>query len=175
MSAARKGRAEARGGGAAGEAPAAGATPATLPEQSLLAEGEAMFRFALARCRDAELARDAAQEACLRLIESESEGRRVRNRQAWMRKVIENYLCDDARRAARCAPLQEARAAPEAPPPEPAQRPPATLPLTSREAECVRLRLDGRSYSEIAEILHLHPGSVARLLSRAMTKLRQRR
>jgi DNA-directed RNA polymerase specialized sigma24 family protein len=156
--------------GGPGPAAAAGREPEAA--EALLAESEALLRFAMARCNDVELARDAVQEACLRLLASEAVGRAVRSRRAWMQKVIRNFLCDDARTASRRVPLAEAAAVAEAGPAAPASDPVLPAGLTPREADCVRLRLRGHRYWEIAEILELHPGSVARLLSRAMTKLR---
>lgn len=146
-------------------------TDGTTLLEMLLAEDGELYRFALARCRDADMARDAVQEACLRLIESESGGRAVRSPKTWMRKVIVNFLFDNARQSARRVSLAEAAAAKVAPQ-EPGPQRALAPSLSPKEAACVRLRLQGHRYREIAAILGLHPGSVARMMSRARTKMR---
>jgi len=168
----RKSRAPDNGLPAGGRSVAATARQTSASEEALREESEALLLFALTQCRNAEQARDAVQEACLRLLASEAGGRPVRNRRAWMQKVVQNLLCDAARMASRQAALADPASANEAALAEPATE--ARLPagLTPREADCVRLRLRGHRYREIAEILDLHPGSVARLLSRARAKLR---
>lgn len=47
--------------------------------------------------------------------------------------------------------------------------------LTPRELECLRLRSEGMRYSEIAEVLSVHTGTVATLLSRCGSRIRQLR
>lgn len=44
--------------------------------------------------------------------------------------------------------------------------------LAPRELECVRLRAEGLSYAEIAEVLNIRSGTVGALLSRAFQKCR---
>lgn len=45
--------------------------------------------------------------------------------------------------------------------------------LAPRELECVRLRIEGMRYDEIAAALDIRPGTVGALLARAVTKLRR--
>jgi len=48
-----------------------------------------------------------------------------------------------------------------------------STPLTMREAECVRLRVEGLRYEEIAGVMGIRPGTVGALLARALKKLRK--
>jgi RNA polymerase sigma factor (sigma-70 family) len=44
--------------------------------------------------------------------------------------------------------------------------------LTPRELDCLRLRVEGFSYQEIAQVLGVRPGTVGALLPRVYSKLR---
>jgi len=44
--------------------------------------------------------------------------------------------------------------------------------LTPRELDCLRLRVEGFSYQEIAQALGIRPGTVGALLPRVYSKLR---
>jgi RNA polymerase sigma factor (sigma-70 family) len=45
--------------------------------------------------------------------------------------------------------------------------------LTPRELDCLRLRVEGLSYQEIAQVLGIRPGTVGALLPRVYAKLRE--
>lgn len=135
--------------------------------------GRLLYSLALAECRDPGLAEDAVQEALLRFQEALQAGGEIRSVRAWLARVAVNFLRDAARRGARQEALSVASGLAAPPPPGPAGELDARLRemLSPRELDCVRLRVLGYKYKEIAEILGLRPGSVARLLSRAQNKL----
>jgi len=154
-------------------------TPANLPasEETLTAydlHSRLLYRLALAEYRDAELARDAVQEAFLRFHEARRNGQAIHSVRSWLAKVVINFIRDHARRSARLAAINEAAgAAAEQGAPGGARELELRIRslLSPREFQCVQLRLAGYKYFEIAEILGLRPGSVACLLSRALRKL----
>jgi RNA polymerase sigma-70 factor (ECF subfamily) len=139
--------------------------------------GRLLYSLALAECRDPGLAEDAVQEAFLRYQEALQAGSEIRSVRAWLARVAVNFLRDAARRGARQEALSAVSAVAAPPPAGSADELDARLRalLTPRELQCVQLRVLGYKYLEIAEILGLRPGSVARLLSRAQVKLEKLR
>lgn len=132
-----------------------------------------LFRLALAESRDAELSRDAVQEAFLRLYRHLLAGGELDSVRAWLARVVLNFLRDEARRMSRSEQLRRTVRAPaHADPEEPSalMEQVRTL-LTPRERQCVELRLIGYRYEEIAESLGIRCGTVGCLLSRAAQKL----
>ncbi|MGB9610200.1 MAG: RNA polymerase sigma factor [Bryobacteraceae bacterium] len=143
-------------------------------ESAYESHGRLLLRLALAECRDEGLAEDAVQEAFLRYQEALQAGVHIRSVRAWLARVVVNFLRDAARRSARQERLAAAGSLAGAPQAEGgAGELEARIRalLSPREFQCVRLRVLGYQYMEIAESLGLRPGSVACLLSRAMRKL----
>jgi RNA polymerase sigma-70 factor (ECF subfamily) len=150
-------------------------------EQELIywyrAEADRLYRYASLLLGDAETAEDVIQETFLQLFAALRSGAGIRDCRAWLYRVARNACM--ARRRNRWRDESEL-------PPEAAQ--PAVSPeqeyerrqlarqlvraLSRRELECVRLRAEGLSYAEIADVLHLRCGTVGALLSRALAKCR---
>jgi|YNPBryunderm2012_1023409.scaffolds.fasta_scaffold00703_7 RNA polymerase sigma-70 factor (ECF subfamily) len=164
--------------------PCAGAisTPAQECEQELIswyrAEAERLYRYAALLLGDPETAEDVIQETFLHLFAALRSGTPIRDCRAWLYRVARNACL--ARRRSRWRDESEL-------PPEAAQ--PTASPeheyerrqlarqlvraLSRRELECVRLRAEGLSYAEIADVLHVRCGTVGALLSRALAKCRK--
>jgi RNA polymerase sigma-70 factor (ECF subfamily) len=126
------------------------------------------------------MGRDAVQEVFLRYFAERRYGNCVENPRAWLYRVLHNHLLDRLNRAAvkcevsadaahgvpdRCVDaemqLEQTQTAKEI-----ASR------LTPRELDCLRLRVEGFSYHEIAQVLGVRPGTVGALLPRVYSKLR---
>jgi RNA polymerase sigma-70 factor (ECF subfamily) len=139
-----------------------------------------LLRYAETLSRNRDLSRDAVQEVFLRYFAERRYGNRVENPRAWLYRVLHNHLLDRLDRAAmkrevsveaadavpdRCVDvemrLEQTQTAQEI-----ASR------LSPRELDCLRLRVEGFSYSEIAELLGVRPGTVGALLPRVYSKLR---
>jgi RNA polymerase sigma-70 factor (ECF subfamily) len=139
-----------------------------------------LFRYAETLARNRDTGRDAVQEVFLRYFAERRYGNRVENPRAWLYRVLHNHLLDRLYRAAmkhevsadgadevldECADvemrLEQTQIAQEI-----ASR------LTPRELDCLRLRVEGLSYQEIAQVLGIRPGTVGALLPRVYAKLR---
>jgi RNA polymerase sigma-70 factor (ECF subfamily) len=139
-----------------------------------------LLRYAETFTRNRDAGRDAVQEVFLRYFAERRYGNRVENPRAWLYRVLHNYLLDRLDRAAMkyevsaegadevldgCVDvetrLEETQTAQEI-----ASR------LTPRELDCLRLRVEGLSYQEIAQVLGIRPGTVGALLPRVYAKLR---
>ena len=139
-----------------------------------------LLAYAVHLVRGPDIAQDAVQEAFLRYFVERRYGRSVDNPRAWLYRVVHNYLLDrqSSATAKREAPWEDAGAIlDESPNPEAelAQAQAAeqlTSLLSGRELLCVRLRAEGFSYDEAAEIMGIRPGTVSALLTRAHKKLR---
>jgi RNA polymerase sigma-70 factor (ECF subfamily) len=139
-----------------------------------------LLRYAETLGRNPDMGRDAVQEIFLRYFAERRYGNQVENPRAWLYRVLHNHLLDRLDRAAmkrevsaegadevldgcvdaetRLEQIQTAQ--------EIASR------LTPRELDCLRLRVEGLSYQEIAQVLGIRPGTVAALLPRVYAKLR---
>jgi len=142
--------------------------------------GAGLLRYAAAMSRDCELARDAVQEVLLRYFVERRLGRRIGNPRAWAYRVLRNHVLDRlAAAAARCevgaeeaesatgrndadAGLWRSEAVRE-----------ITATLSPRELECLRLRAEGLSYTEIASVMDIRIGTVGALLTRSHDKIRR--
>jgi RNA polymerase sigma-70 factor (ECF subfamily) len=139
-----------------------------------------LLRYAETLTRDTDVGRDAVQEVFLRYFAERRYGVRVENPRAWLYRVLHNHLVDRLSRAAMkfevsaegvdemldgCFDaemmLEQAQTAREI-----ASR------FTPRELDCLRLRVEGFSYQEIAQALGVRPGTVGALLPRVYAKLR---
>ena len=141
-----------------------------------------LLRYAETITRNRDTSRDAVQEVFLRYFAERRYGNRVENPRAWLYRVLHNHLLDRLDRAAmkyevsaegadevldecvdvetRLEQTQTAR--------EIASR------LTRRELDCLRLRVEGLSYQEIAQVLGIRPGTVGRVTAARVCKAPRR-
>lgn len=145
------------------------------------AYAEALLRFGATFTSDAAACHDAVQEAFLRYFIERRYGRVITHPQAWLYRVVRNYLLDRMKAA---AVRQEVAVANAESVPAGQHNPEIALQgsevareiasmLTMRELECLRLRATGFSYDEIGEFMIVSAGTVAALLSRVHCKLRR--
>jgi RNA polymerase sigma factor (sigma-70 family) len=138
-----------------------------------------LLRWAIVLAPDADTAHDAVQEAFLRYFVERKCGRAIEKPRSWLHVVMRNYvLRRGAVTASETAGEELDRVASgECGPEEMALRSElarqAYSRLTSREAECLRLRVEGRPYAEIADLLSIRPGTVGALLARVQMKVRE--
>ncbi len=137
-----------------------------------------MYRYALLLLGNPQAAEDVLQEAFLRLFAALRSGAEIRDRRAWLYRVLRN-ACLERRRYTRHRNEVELSAAIPAPTASPEadyhrRRLASQLArvLSPRELECVRLRAEGLSYAQIADVLRVRSGTVGALLSRALVKCR---
>jgi len=160
-----------------------------VPRQQLHAEvaelyeehAAGLLRYGAALARSEDLSCDAVQETFLRYFVERSCGRKIETPRAWLYQVLRNNLFDrlNAVTAAReVADDTLARMTDPATDPEnlvrrhEMARDLAAL-LSVRERECLGLRAEGHSYTEIAAAMGLRIGTVGALLARAHEKIRR--
>jgi RNA polymerase sigma-70 factor (ECF subfamily) len=159
-------------------------SPAALIEEEILRlyqeHATALSRYAASFAQNQDGARDAVQEAFLRYVAERRCGRTIDNPRAWLYFVMRNYLLDRHRTVTR----REVSAENLDQLPGRHQSPEGMLErsevareiealLTEREFNCLRLRAEGLSYEEIAEMLSIRVGTVGAMLSRVQKKLRR--
>ena len=126
-------------------------------------------------------AADAVQEAFLRYFAERKCGGSIQNPRAWLYRVLHNYLMD---RLGRASLKWEVSSEGTAEPRDAAQDPEEMLSrfqtarqfateLTGRELDCLRLRVEGLSYEEVAGMLGVRSGTVGALLTRVHKKFRR--
>lgn len=141
-------------------------------------EAGGLFRYAALLLGNAQAAEDVLQETFLRLFAALRAGVEIRDPRAWLFRVLRN-ACLERRRYSRYR--SEVELSPEIP--TPMANPEADYHrrhlvwqaarlLSPRELECVRLRAEGLSYAQIADVLRVRSGTVGALLSRALAKCR---
>lgn len=134
-----------------------------------------LLQYALTITQDRGLAEDSLQECFLRYFLVRRQGAIIRSERAWLCRVLRNLLVDARRRegnflAGSAAEGPDAGRGPEWEA-ERAEFLRLLGPrLTSREWECLRLRLEGLRYREIAELLNIRIGTVGAILARALKK-----
>jgi RNA polymerase sigma-70 factor (ECF subfamily) len=140
-----------------------------------------LLRYAFSLIKDACGAQDALQEIFLRYFIARREGRSFNDPKAWLFRVMRNYSLDilkssSVKNEVASDGIQETLDSHNDPEKHyhrtEMARDLARL-LSSREMECVRLRAEGLSYDEIAQILNLRQGTVGATLARAHKKIRQ--
>ena len=145
-----------------------------------LEHGPRLLRYAETLARNRDTGRDAVQEVFLRYFAKRRNASCVENPHAWLYRVLHNHLldrldcaamkCEVSAEAADQVPDQcvdaEMRLVETQTAKEIASR------LTPRELDCLRLRVEGFSYQEIAQVLGVSPGTVGALLPRVYSKLR---
>jgi RNA polymerase sigma-70 factor (ECF subfamily) len=139
-----------------------------------------LFRYLLQLTGDAELAADATQEAFVRMIEKQPEGKHPR---AWLYTVATNYARESTRSHSNRARLAEgavARITPDA------DRSPEDLlsaagavarvraalaQLPARDRTVLLMREEGFAHREIAQAVGTTTGSVGTIIARALDRL----
>ncbi len=135
-------------------------------------------RYAAMLLGDRTAAEDVLQEVFLQLLQAKATADRVRNRRAWLFRVVRNACLRELRRQHRQAEIEmpfEPRGAIVNPEISYQRRRLACEligRLTPRELACVRLRAEGFSYAEIARSLDIRLGTVGAFLNRATAKCR---
>jgi RNA polymerase sigma factor (sigma-70 family) len=127
-------------------------------------------------------AADAVQEAFLRYFIERSYGREIKNPRAWLYQVLKNYMSDRfqsgaARREVKVEYLDQIATLSDDPERLVQNTQTArdiAASLSRRELQCLRLRTEGLSYSEIGQAMAVRQGTVSALLARAYEKLRKR-
>jgi RNA polymerase sigma-70 factor (ECF subfamily) len=140
-----------------------------------------LLRYAFGLIHDTGGAQDALQEIFLRYFVARSEGRKFDDARAWLFRVLRNHLLDTLKSASVKNEIAIDGTHDSADnyndPEKHYQRREMARELTRmlapRELECVRLRAEGLSYDEIAEVLHLQQGTVGATLARAHKKIRR--
>jgi RNA polymerase sigma-70 factor (ECF subfamily) len=145
---------------------------------SYRAEADGLYRYASVLLGDRRATEEVIQETFLRLFAALRSGAEIRDRRAWLYRVARNACLERRRRARRQAETEiPEQAAQPSSSPEVGyhQRQLArqlARALSPRERECVRLRAEGLSYAEIADVMRVRCGTVGALLSRALAKCR---
>ena len=142
-----------------------------------------LSRYAATVVRDHALIQDGIQEVLLRYFIARVDGQQMNNPRAWLFRVLRNYLIDCNRKTAfvpaigmkEATHIADSRQDVETGYQYTESCSRALSLLSPREQECVRLRLEGFGYDEIAHILGIQPGTVASLLSRSLKRLRHNR
>lgn len=155
------------------------------PEVSvLLSHTDALFRYAMALCRDVATAEDLVQETCVRALSARNQLRPDSNHKSWLFTILRNIWLNQLRKV-RWTPQAldtetDAVASPAGDPHlhyisklEIAQVRDAIQQLPAEFREIIILReYEELSYQEIAEILQCPPGTVMSRLARARSRLR---
>jgi RNA polymerase sigma-70 factor (ECF subfamily) len=148
--------------------------------EALYAEcAERLYRFAMARTRDAALAEDVVSETFLRAVrESKRLPSAPAARIAWLYRTAGNLIVDDFRRRRR--EEERARVIASLDPPGADERTNQALwlavdrlPETQRTAVMLRY-VQGMKVTDVAEALGRSEGAVKQLLLRALRTLRER-
>jgi RNA polymerase sigma-70 factor (ECF subfamily) len=139
-----------------------------------------LLRYACTLTNDESGAQDALQEIFLRYFVARSEGQQFVDPKAWLFRVLRNHLLDTLKSSSvknEVAMEENQESADFLNDPERHYHRTEmvrdlTRLLAPRELECVKLRAEGLSYDEIAEILDLRQGTVGETLARAHKKVR---
>jgi len=139
-----------------------------------------VYRYLILNLENRADAEDLVQEVFVRLYSSLAKGQTVQNLRAWIFRVARNLIIDQQRKKNPFAPfdpaawvqvcLQSLDPAPNAEQrlleQEKRERFQATLKsLSPQERHCLYLKIEGLSYSEIAEVLGVRKSTVATFLS----------
>ena len=143
--------------------------------------GASLLRYALMLARNESLAQDAVQETFLRYYVRRVKGDPRPSSRGWFFRVVRNYIFDQHKSssAKTSVSLDHAVACSDGrDSPEKVFEQSETVRkvfglLAPRELECLRLRCEGFTYKEIAEILGIESGTVGALLARGANKVQQ--
>ncbi len=138
-----------------------------------------LVRYAGTLLGDRDTAHDAVQEVFLRYFLERRYGREIENPRAWLYQVLRNYGLDHlntfpAKNQVTSHALDHLPARDHNP--EQLLRGSEITrelesALTARESDCLRLRIQGLSYAEIARALGVRSGTVGALLTRVHRKV----
>jgi RNA polymerase sigma-70 factor, ECF subfamily len=160
------------------------------PEVSaLLSHTDALFRYAMALCRDIATAEDLVQETCLRALSAKNQLRPDSNHKSWLFTILRNIWLNELRKGRWTTQTLDtefdgaASSIPASPDGDPHHHYVSKLEVEQvREAiqqlppefrEIIILReYNELSYQEIAEILQCPAGTVMSRLARARSRLR---
>jgi len=142
---------------------------------------DVLYRYLIRMTGDSDAAADAAQEAFIRLVERQPDGRQVR---AWLFRVATNLVRDSSRVRRRRMELLQAypnRVPVGDAPPEPEQAlelkerqlmvRSALQALSPRDRTLLLMREEGFSHQEMAEAVGTTTKSVGSMIARALNKL----
>jgi RNA polymerase sigma-70 factor (ECF subfamily) len=144
-------------------------------------QAETLLRYARTMAPGFPDASDAIQETFLRYWIARRNGKEIENPKAWLFRVLHNLLLDWYKLAATSAETgldAAAQVRDTGEDPEAAFRRAELMRrfealLSVRELECLRLRMGGLRNREIADVLGIHIGTVATMLSRILRKTRK--
>lgn len=134
-----------------------------------------LYQYVLDATGNRETAEEAVQEIFFRYFLERIQTGRILHRRSWLFRTMRQYLeTKPAEAPGRERPRDVAdwRQHPESAVQQ-KEIDRELLRLAPRELACVRLRIEGMRYEEIASALNIRPGTVGALLARAMTKLRR--
>ncbi len=140
-----------------------------------------LLRYAFNMINDTGSAQDALQEIFLRYFMARSEGQQFADPKAWLYRVLRNHLLDTLKSSSvkneiaidKIEDPADDCSDPERRYHRAEMARDLARSLAPRELECVRLRAEGLSYDEIAEVLDLRQGTVGATLARAHKKVRR--
>ena len=137
----------------------------------------ALIAYARRLTSDPALAQDAVQESFLRFFLVRIQGETIRNNQAWLHRVLHNYIVETIRSSAvqACVALDESSVGEALVQPQTGNielENAFKAMLAPREFECLKLRTEGLDYTEIADAMSIRPGTVGALLHRVSKKMR---
>ena len=138
-----------------------------------------LLKFAMAACKDRELAEDLAQETFLRALQSADvfEDLGPNQRRAWLYRTLKNQIYDRYRRA--ILEMQYIQTAQEEPVEEDVgiqavETAMILEKLPPEERKLFTLRyIEGYNASEISQLLGIPPGTIRAKLSRSRNALKQ--
>jgi RNA polymerase sigma-70 factor (ECF subfamily) len=136
-----------------------------------------LCRFASIAAGSEETGHDAVQESFLRYFAARRAGLHIQRPRAWLFRAARNFVMDQHKSALARNEVSGQAALDSMDRRGTAARTSSTLDwiwevLTPRETECVRLRAQGLSHDEVADVLQIRPGTVTALLARAQGKVR---
>ena len=138
-----------------------------------------LLRYGVGLVFNRELAQEALQESFLRYFLSRTQGQHIENPKAWLYRVLKNYLLDRLKEVGEKNKVSMEEILDQAghlDNPEKIYIQSEALRnaqkiLAPRELECLRLRVEGFDYNEIASILGIRLGTVGATLARALNKI----
>ncbi|MFN8009433.1 MAG: sigma-70 family RNA polymerase sigma factor [Terriglobia bacterium] len=138
-----------------------------------------LLRYGMGLVSNRELVEEGLQECYLRFFIARSEGQTIENPKAWLYRVLRNYLLDRLKEAGEKNKVSLEVLVDQVDlleNPEKAYIRMEALQnveklLAPRELECLRLRVEGFDYNEIANILGIRPGTIGATLARALNKI----
>lgn len=162
----------------------AGAPAGTVEQEVAALYGayaDGLLHYASSLLPAVEDARDALQEIFLRYFLERNCGGCIENPRAWLYRVLRNYFLDWLDTAARkrevagldADEFPSVNSDPEALVHRSQVAEQIRSVLSDRELNCLLLRAEGLTYSEIADVLNLSMGTIGVYLTRAQKKMQE--